>query len=342
MKKKIKSGVVSLALLLVSGALAAQTVTYTSGNHVDTWAPILPAAADPNWPTTVCTVEPAVGIDANWQNPHKATQFGTSAHPWQNQAGDFSAQWINSWSNLNSQGPAGQNWTKYSTEVAGTGEFVLNLLADNCSWIYIDGNLVGFQGTGDTHTPVNRRYPVSLSGTHTLEFIIFDGGGLAGGMYRLETNTGTTFPDSDDDGLTNPEETLHGTDPNNPDTDGDGTNDGDEVAAGTDPTVPDAVDSDGDGIADVDDEYPDSDTAPTVFIQGVDSGVTNIIFSSGYTLADVIEIETRGCAVNVKNHGSYVSCVAKVLNGLMKSGVITDEEKDALQSAAARTSIGKK
>lgn len=341
MKKKIKSGVVSLAFVFVSSVLSAQTVTYTSGNHVDTWDPILPAAADPNWPTTVCTVEPAVGIAANWQNPHKATQFGTNAHPWQGGAG-FSGQWINAWSNLNSQGPGGHNWTKYSTEVSGSGEFVLNLLADNCSWIYIDGNLVGFQDTNDVGDPASRRYPVSLSGTHTLEFVIFDGGGLAGGMYRLETNTGTVFPDSDDDGLTNPEETLHGTDPNNPDTDGDGINDGDEVDAGTDPTVPELIDSDGDGIVDADDEYPDSNIAPTVFIQGVNSGVINVTFNSGYTLADVIEFKSRGCTVNVKSHGKYVSCVAHVLNELLKSGVITDAEKDALQSAAAQTSIGKK
>ena len=94
-----------------------------------------------------------------------------------------------------------------------------------------------------TLSPPSRTYPVVLTGTHTLEFIIFDGGGLAGGMYRLETNTGTVFPDTDADGLTDPKETLYGTDPNNPDTDGDGVNDGGEVAAGTDPTTPDAADT---------------------------------------------------------------------------------------------------
>ena len=41
--------------------------------------------------------------------------------------------------------------------------------------------------------------------------------------------------DPDYDGLTNLEEYLKGTDPNNKDTDGDGANDGSEVAAGTDP-----------------------------------------------------------------------------------------------------------
>ena len=42
--------------------------------------------------------------------------------------------------------------------------------------------------------------------------------------------------DTDDDGLTDGDEVIAGTDANNPDTDGDGTNDGDEVTNGTDPT----------------------------------------------------------------------------------------------------------
>ena len=44
-----------------------------------------------------------------------------------------------------------------------------------------------------------------------------------------------TSIDSDCDGLTNAEEKLYGTDPNNPDTDGDGYSDGIEVASGYDP-----------------------------------------------------------------------------------------------------------
>ena len=209
------------------------TVVFTSGSDVDTWNPILPLTADGNWPTTVCKPIPAVGLGANWVNPHKATSFGTGAHPWQGGAG-FSANWINAWSNLNSQGPSGQNWSKYSTTVTGSGAFVLNLLADNCSWIYIDGTLVGFQDS--TLSP--RTYPVTLSGTHRLEFIIFDGGGLAGGMYRLETNSGTVFADTDGDGLTDAQEHLYGTSPTDPDSDDDGISDGAEVLAGTNPLSP--------------------------------------------------------------------------------------------------------
>ncbi|MFO7661730.1 MAG: hypothetical protein R6X18_03965, partial [Chloroflexota bacterium] len=54
--------------------------------------------------------------------------------------------------------------------------------------------------------------------------------------------------DSDGDGLSNAQEAVLGTDPNNPDTDGDGVSDGDEVLIyGTNPRNPD---TDGDGLAD--------------------------------------------------------------------------------------------
>lgn len=53
--------------------------------------------------------------------------------------------------------------------------------------------------------------------------------------------------DPDNDGLTNLQEYLLGTDPHVADTDGDGINDGDEVKMGTDPLNPD---SDGDGLSD--------------------------------------------------------------------------------------------
>lgn len=54
--------------------------------------------------------------------------------------------------------------------------------------------------------------------------------------------------DSDQDGLTDEQEALLGTDPNNPDTDGDGLGDGEEILIhGTNPA---AVDSDSDGVPD--------------------------------------------------------------------------------------------
>ncbi len=69
-----------------------------------------------------------------------------------------------------------------------------------------------------------------------------------------------TPTDSDADGLTDTQEGLLGTDPNNPDTDGDGLTDGDEVNVhGTDPLV---TDTDGDGFGDFEEVFAGTD--PTV------------------------------------------------------------------------------
>ncbi|MGI6005068.1 MAG: hypothetical protein ACOX88_06620 [Christensenellales bacterium] len=59
--------------------------------------------------------------------------------------------------------------------------------------------------------------------------------------------TNPNDPDTDGDGLIDGEELALGTDPLDPDTDGDGLTDGEEVALGTDPLDPD---TDGDGLTD--------------------------------------------------------------------------------------------
>jgi hypothetical protein len=62
------------------------------------------------------------------------------------------------------------------------------------------------------------------------------------------------FTDSDGDGLTDADEAIHGTNPNNPDTDGDGLSDGAEVRVhGTSPL---RVDSDCDGLTDAEELGP--------------------------------------------------------------------------------------
>ncbi len=55
---------------------------------------------------------------------------------------------------------------------------------------------------------------------------------------QKSTTQNNVFLDSDQDGLTDAEEKLYGTDPHNPDTDGDGYSDGAEVKAGYDPLKP--------------------------------------------------------------------------------------------------------
>jgi len=185
---------------LVAGRVAS--ISYASGTTpVTAYDPIVPATGDPNWETTKCTATPAVGPNANWQNPHPAVTGLT--HPWIN---DYftGAGWINAWGvpgqTPQSQGPLGQTWTKYTTQVQGNGTFVIRLLADNCSWIYLDNTLVGVQGTDLS----KNSYGLTLNGTHALTFIIFDGGGAAGGKFKLETTTTPPPPlDSDGDGVPN-------------------------------------------------------------------------------------------------------------------------------------------
>jgi len=68
---------------------------------------------------------------------------------------------------------------------------------------------------------------------------------LEGLQVQLEPNR-----DADDDGLTDDQESVYGTDPRNPDTDGDGMPDGWEVANGFDPLHADSAgDADHDGMS---------------------------------------------------------------------------------------------
>ncbi|MBX9928134.1 MAG: DUF642 domain-containing protein [Gemmatimonadaceae bacterium] len=179
---------------------ASTTNSYASGSTpVTAYDPIIPTSADPTWPTTSCTATPQVGLNANWQNPHAA--FSGFGHPW---LYDYftGADWINAWDNINSRGPGGQSWTKYSTSVQGNGTFQIQLLADNCSWVYLDGTLVGVQ---NTNLAANT-YGLTLNGTHELAFIIFDGGGAAGGKFKLSTTSNPPpplNPDLDADGRPN-------------------------------------------------------------------------------------------------------------------------------------------
>lgn len=63
-----------------------------------------------------------------------------------------------------------------------------------------------------------------------------------------------------------------------------------------------------------------------------------VVGSGGATVQDLID----QCAVGVANHGDYVSCVTDLANYLNSGGVITNKERAAIVSAAARSDIGKK
>ncbi|HLP26408.1 MAG TPA: hypothetical protein VK477_12070, partial [Acidobacteriota bacterium] len=101
--------------------LTVVPTVYASGlSPVIAYDPIYPPAAYPNW-TLLATPVPAVGYDAAWGNPHPATSFPIGTHPWESYPNyDFAANWINAWSDINSRGPGGHNWTKYVTVVYGS------------------------------------------------------------------------------------------------------------------------------------------------------------------------------------------------------------------------------
>jgi hypothetical protein len=96
------------------------------------------------------------------------------------------------------------------------------------------------------------------------------------------------------------------------------------------------LDHDGDGIADNEDECPDSDLSATVVIDGCDSGVPNTVFPSGCTIPDLM---ATTCAAGPSNHGQFVSCVSHLTNHLKKAGTITGQQKGAIQSCSAHANI---
>jgi hypothetical protein len=95
------------------------------------------------------------------------------------------------------------------------------------------------------------------------------------------------------------------------------------------------IDTDGDGIADDDDACPNTDLAPTVVIDGCDSGVDNTLGADGCTISDLI----GECADGVSNHGQFVSCVSHLTNDLKKAGLISGRDKGAIMSCAAQSDI---
>jgi hypothetical protein len=94
-------------------------------------------------------------------------------------------------------------------------------------------------------------------------------------------------------------------------------------------------DADNDGVADGADCNPNSNLSPTVVIGGCNTGVPNTLFTNGCTISDNIQ----QIGATAKNHGAFASSVAAYANSLKKSGLITDAQKDAIQSCAGSAKI---
>jgi hypothetical protein len=91
-------------------------------------------------------------------------------------------------------------------------------------------------------------------------------------------------------------------------------------------------DSDGDGLIDACDACPASILDPTIFIDGCDTGVGNVMpGDEGCTMAD----EIAACAADASSHGAFVSCVAHLTNAWKRDRLITGRERGRIQRCAA-------
>ena len=101
--------------------------------------------------------------------------------------------------------------------------------------------------------------------------------------------------------------------------------DGDGLGAPCDP------DDDGDGVLDANDVCADTP----------DGGLVNPV--NGCTLEQLVPCDgPRGSSQEWKNHGKYVSAVAHAASEFADLGLISEEEKGAIVSAAAQSDCGKK
>lgn len=131
-------------------------------------------------------------------------------------------------------------------------------------------------------------------------------------------------------------------------------NDSDDLGDICDP------DDDNDGVADADDNCPLSANADQADFDGDGTGNACDLDDDGDGILDGADacpetpagtvVNADGCSIAQlcpcnnpwKNHGAYVSCTAHASEAFVEAGLITDEEKDAIMSAAGGSSCGAK
>ena len=69
-----------------------------------------------------------------------------------------------------------------------------------------------------------------------------------------------------------------------------------------------------------------------VLIDGCNSGVPNVVVAGGSTISELI----TECAEGATNHGQFMSCVSHLTTDLRKAGIITGQQRSALQKCAVQ------
>ena len=102
-------------------------------------------------------------------------------------------------------------------------------------------------------------------------------------------------------------------------------------------TLKEVADTDEDGVADEEDDCPNSDLRATVFVGDCDSGVSNLlegeaVDSSGCSLADYVAGFLAAASLDARNHGQFVRRMAHALNALVEAEAISWEDHTNLMS----------
>ena len=93
-----------------------------------------------------------------------------------------------------------------------------------------------------------------------------------------------------------------------------------------------AIDTDDDGVFDVDDECPDSQAADLIVIGDCESELPNQVFPDGCTMMDRI----AECEADARNHGAFVSCVGDLVDQWSDEEAIDPTDKGDIIRCAAQ------